>query len=200
MKRIFCRVCFYVYTHTHTHVHTHTYTHTHIYIDISLTSRAVSLAICSHQPSFSLGFHTVSSIQTDLINVFLPGRPTLVCPCVASPQENVGNNFVSAFPAVLCMSCSSLGSLRWEISGNTAAVLYLSLIGIILRWGFLIWELIFIHCWLFFLILVGFFFVLFLFSLRFGQISPLAFFRWFTATSDRNAESCNRIPSNNCLP
>ena len=36
------------------------------------------------------------------------------------------------------------------------------------------------------------------FSLRFGQISPLAFFRWLTLTSDRNAESCNRIPSN-CL-
>ena len=31
-------------------------------------------------------------------------------------------------------------------------------------------------------------------SLRFGQISPLTFFRWLTATSDRNAESCN--PSN----
>ena len=40
-----------------------------------------------------------------------------------------------------------------------------------------------------------FFFVLFLLSLRFGQISPLAFFRWFTATLDRNAESCNCIPS-----
>ena len=36
--------------------------------------------------------------------------------------------------------------------------------------------------------------------LCFGQISPMAFFRWFTATSDRNAESCNRIPSNYCLP
>ena len=47
---------------------------------------------------------------------------------------------------------------------------------------------------------LGSFFVLFLLSLRFGQISPLAFFRWFTATSDRNAESCNRIPSNYCLP
>ena len=56
----------------------------------------------------------------------------------------------------------------------------------------------FIYCGLFPLILVVF--VLFLFSLRFGQISPLAFFRWFTATSDRNAESCNRIPSNYCLP
>ena len=65
--------------------------------------------------------------------------------------------------------------------------LYLSLIGIILKWGFLIWELIFIHCGL-------------LLSLRFGQISPLAFFRLFTATSDRNAEFCNRIPSNYCLP
>ena len=53
----------------------------------------------------------------------------------------------------------------------------LSLIGIILRWGFLIWELIFIYCRLFVLILVVF--VLFLLSLRFGQISPLAFFWWF---------------------
>ena len=35
--------------------------------------------------------------------------------------------------------------------------LYLSLIGIILRWGFLIWELIFIYCRLFVLILVNFF-------------------------------------------
>ena len=75
----------------------------------------------------------------------------------------------------------------------------LSLIGIILRWGFLIWELIFfIYCGLFVLILVVF--VLFLLSLRFGQISPLTFFRWLTATSDRNAESCNRIPSNYWLP
>ena len=76
--------------------------------------------------------------------------------------------------------------------------LFLSSIEITLRWGFLIWELIFIFCGLFVLMLVVF--VLFLLSLRFGQISPLAFFRWFTATSDRNAESCNRIPSNYCLP
>ena len=41
--------------------------------------------------------------------------------------------------------------------------LYLSLIGIILRWGFLIWELIFIYCGLFVLILVVF--VLFLLSI-----------------------------------
>ena len=54
----------------------------------------------------------------------------------------------------------------------------------------------FIYCGLFVLILVVF--VLFLLSQRFGQISPLAFFRWLTATSDRNAESCNRIPSNYC--
>ena len=54
-----------------------------------------------------------------------------------------------------------------------------------LRWDFLIWELILLRT--FFLILV-------FFSLRFGQISPLAVFRWLTATSDRNAESCNRIP------
>ena len=44
------------------------------------------------------------------------------------------------------------------------------------------WELIFIYCGLFVLILESFFFVfffvLFLLSLWFGQISPLAFFRW----------------------
>ena len=56
--------------------------------------------------------------------------------------------------------------------------MFLSLIGIILRWGFLIWELIFFNLLrTFFLILVVF--VLFLLSLRFGQISPLAFLRWF---------------------
>ena len=89
----------------------------------------------------------------------------------------------------------------WKEKGNHLTLLKLlmnlSLIGIILRWGFLIWELIFIYCGLFPLILVVF--VLFLLSLRFGHISPLAFFRWFTATLDRNAESCNRIPSNYCL-
>ena len=55
------------------------------------------------------------------------------------------------------------------------------------------------YCGLFVLILVGFFCVVSS-SLRFGEISPLAFFRCLTATSDRNAESCNRIPSNYCLP
>ena len=55
----------------------------------------------------------------------------------------------------------------------------------------------FIYCGLFVLILVVF--VLFLLSLRFGQISTLAFFRWFSATSDRNAESCNRIPIDYCV-
>ena len=55
----------------------------------------------------------------------------------------------------------------------------------------------FIYCGLLVLILVGFFVVS---SLCFGQTSTLAFFRWLTATSDRNAESCNFIPSNYCLP
>ena len=44
---------------------------------------------------------------------------------------------------------------------HTEFFLYLPLIGIILRWGFLIWELIFIYCRLFVLILVVFFFVFF---------------------------------------
>ena len=56
----------------------------------------------------------------------------------------------------------------------------------------------FIYCGLFVLILVVL--LCCFFSLRFGQISPLTFFRWLTETSDRNAESCNRIPSNYCLP
>ena len=47
-----------------------------------------------------------------------------------------------------------------------------------MRWGFLIWELIFYLLWTFYPHL-GSFFALFLLSLRFGQISPLAFFWWF---------------------
>ena len=58
----------------------------------------------------------------------------------------------------------------------------------------------FIYCGLFVLILVGFFLCVVSSSIRFGQISPLAFFGWLIATSDRNVESCNRIPSNYCLP
>ena len=58
----------------------------------------------------------------------------------------------------------------------------------------------FFFCLLRTFVLILVVFVLFLQSLRFGQISPLAFFRWFTVTSDRNAESCNRIPSNYCFP
>ena len=59
-----------------------------------------------------------------------------------------------------------------------------------------IWELIFlIFLWRTFCPHLGNFCV----GSSFGQISPLAFFRWFTATSDRNAESCNRNPSNYCL-
>ena len=41
---------------------------------------------------------------------------------------------------------------------------------------------------------------LLVFSLRFGQILPLAIFRWITATHNWNAESCNCIPSYYCLP
>ena len=72
--------------------------------------------------------------------------------------------------------------------------------GILLRRGFLILESenLFIYLLRTFCPHLGSF--LLFFSLRFGQISPLAFFRWLTATSDKNAESCNRIPSNYCLP
>ena len=33
-----------------------------------------------------------------------------------------------------------------------------------------------------------------------AKFSPLVVFRWLTTTSDRNSESCNRIPSNYFLP
>ena len=56
----------------------------------------------------------------------------------------------------------------------------------------------FIYCRLFVLILVVFCVVSP--SLRFGQISPLAFFRWLTATSKRNAESCNVFEQVNLWP
>ena len=71
--------------------------------------------------------------------------------------------------------------------------LWYSLIGIIFEMRLLNLRINLYLLRTFILILVVF--VLFLLSLRFGQISPLAFFRWFIATSDRNAESCNRIPS-----
>ena len=61
-----------------------------------------------------------------------------------------------------------------------------------IRWTYkqvyMVWEFIFIYCGLFVLILVVFF-VLFLLSLRFGQISPLAFFRWFLPRPQRGMMS-----------
>ena len=48
--------------------------------------------------------------------------------------------------------------------------------------------------------LLGSFFVLFLLSLRFGKFHLWPSSGDFTATSDWNDESCNRIPSNYCLP
>ena len=86
-------------------------------------------------------------------------------------------------PLVLLFACSPVPDQSFsDCTESTNSTFYhghfhLSLIGIILRWGFLIWDLIFIYCGLIFLILVVF--VLFLLPLRFGQISPLAFFRWF---------------------
>ena len=65
--------------------------------------------------------------------------------------------------------------------------LYLSLIGIIFEMRLLNMRINF-YLLQTFCPYLGIFFVLFLLSLCFGQISPLAFFRWFTATSDRNAD------------
>ena len=81
------------------------------------------------------------------------------------------------------------------------------LIGIILRWNFFIWELIFIYCGFFVLILVFYlcvcvcvccFFFFHYVSTKFHLWPSSGDF--FTATLDRNDESCNRIPSNYCLP
>ena len=60
---------------------------------------------------------------------------------------------------------------KWRFSLKRNKTRNLSLIGIILRWGFLIWELIFIYCGLFFLILVFFFFVFFLCCFFFHYVS-----------------------------
>ena len=67
----------------------------------------------------------------------------------------------------------------------------LSLIGSLLRWGFLIWELIFIYCGLFVLVLVGFFLCCFFFHYVSAKFHLWPSSGDFTATSDRNAESCN---------
>ena len=69
-----------------------------------------------------------------------------------------------------------------------------TLLGILLRWGFLIWELIFYLLRTFCPHLGSFFCFFFVSSsLRFSQISPLTVLRWLTMTSDRNAESCNPV-------
>ena len=62
-----------------------------------------------------------------------------------------------------------------------------------------IWELIFIYCGLFVLILVGFFLCCFFFHYVSAKFHLWPSSGDFTATSDRNAESCNRIPSNYCV-
>ena len=71
----------------------------------------------------------------------------------------------------------------WSSIVGSVPNLSLSLIGIILRWGFLIWELIFHLLWTFCPHLGSCCVVSF--SLRFGQISSLALFRWLTANSER---------------
>ena len=102
-------------------------------------------------------------------------------------------NCISATGFFFCFVFFGGGSIRgWAKKFIGWRHICLSLIGIILRWGFLIWELIFIYCGLFPLILVVF--VLFLLSLRFGQISPLAFFRWFTSVP---GEHCQKIAVSN---
>ena len=65
-----------------------------------------------------------------------------------------------------------------------------------------IWELIFflIYCGLFVLILVGFFCVVSSFTTFRPNFTSGHLQVIFTATSDRNDESCNRIASNYCLP
>ena len=92
-------------------------------------------------------------------------------PVAVSPvfhQESLRSlMFIKFISSIRTVYCNGLMSLDPNVMKE-----YLSLIEIILRWGFLIWELIFIYCGLFVLILVVF--VLFLLSLRFGQISPLS--------------------------
>ena len=92
----------------------------------------------------------------------------------AGALGNVEYSFIVIAPrSTLPRSGSTFGSNRivWYLNS-----VYLSLIGIILRWGFLIWELIFLYFYfLFFLFIADFFFlilvvfVLFLLSLRFSQ-------------------------------
>ena len=90
-----------------------------------------------------------------------------------------------------------LGHKKWQIIMNSIALIVFNLNHFEMRLLNLRINVLFIAD---FFVLILVVFVLFLLSLRFGQISPLAFFRWFIATSDRNAESCNRIPGNYCLP
>ena len=154
-------------------------------------SRLDSVTHFQYRPSvsiFRIGMSINSSVSISRIGMSINSRNNIYI--------YIYIIFSSSWFSWYSLTFSTYRPSSWEIFELNW--MYLSLIGIILRWGFLNWELIFIYCGLFVLILVVFF-MLFLLSLRFGQISSLAFFRWFTATSDRNAESCNRIPCNYCL-
>ena len=114
---------------------------------------------------------------------------------------------IRVFPFLL--SISFWWPVRWTIynTGKSSYVVLVTNISVLFfNWNHFEMRLLNLrinsYLWRTFVLIFGrfLFFVLFLLSLRFGQISPLAFFRWFTATSDRNDESCNRIPSNYCLP
>ena len=78
--------------------------------------------------------------------------------------------------------CTILKNYFWHLIKSK--FLYLSLIGIILRWDFLMWELIFIYCRLFVLILVVFFFFSFFFVCCFFFYSVSAKFHLWSSSGD----------------
>ena len=118
----------------------------------------------------ALSFSNFQTFSIGFISGLWAGHSITV---TSSSERNVLTDFAVWHGALSCINTT--GWLIGVLKLGTTCFFNISLYT---------WELIFIYCGLFVLILVGFF-VLFLLSLRFGQISPLTFFRWFTATSDR---------------
>ena len=126
-------------------------------------------------------YPTETIINADYADIELFVNPPTQDKCLLHSLEQtaggIGLHVNANKMEYICFKWGNISTLNGEHLKIVNTFTYLSLIGIILRWGFLIWELIFIYCRLFVLTLVVF--VLFPLSLRFGQISPLAFFRWF---------------------
>ena len=92
-----------------------------------------------HRKIVYLSPHVEKPFNSKVIKRFVPELRSRKCYCVSGFLCALWTYYVYFTYSYMAM---------WQIYLDVH--LYLSLVGIILRWGFLIWELIFIYCGLFF--------------------------------------------------